>query len=940
MGLDSPNSDQYRQKDRNEFCKSMTHYMQTKTLKVIYFNARSIVNKLVELQLIMSTEVPDVICITESWLNDKIMDAELTALGFRVAVRKDRFDTLGGRGRGTLILTRNVLSLEITVQFPGVCGVRVGDFDLYCCYLSPNADQAHRSSMNQFVSNLTRRSVVVGDFNYPNIEWSSAGTSSQEGWSFLDATYKSFMMQLVDFPTHDAGNMLDQMLTNDIRNISYLIGRPDLKMSDHIPFDFGLEIRAQFEDTTEWVLNYGRANYESFRRFLDEFNWLEIWHHCDVERAWYDIKEPLYMGIDEYVPKRPRREKSRPVWLNHSLLEKIRRKGRLYKKFRATGLPAHHDEFKKVSANVKKNVRRAKEEYEEKLASSENLRSFYGYIRSNNKATDKVGPLMDDVGVLHAENGSMAALLNGHFVNRVLSLNEFLHEGLSWIEESEVGLHYFTAGEVYEAIRKKKSSASGPDGISFSLLQGLGMSVAKPLAALFNLSLISGKVPHDWKEANVYPLFKGGDKRLLRNYRPISLTSSVCKVMEGILKKQLTSFLEDTGFILDTQHGFRHHRSCQTNLISHHNFVSKAVDAGSAVDTVYLDFSRAFDSVSHRLLLNKVRASGIGGFVGRWIQDWLVGRMQRVVLNGTNSDRETIRSGIPQGSVLGPLLFTIFVNDLSVKLPVRMLKFADDAKIFCNVSSQEDRLALQENLDRVVEWANDNNMKFNEIKSKVLRFGRASIPCGYAAHGSVLEEVNVQKDLGVMTDGLLRFSKHSSSIAAKARGLIYRFKRAFITRKAEVLMKVFNTYVRPLVEASSPVWNPGLMKDIHAIERTQRSFTKALDGFRNLSYPERLRRLQLEDLESRRKKLDLTLVWKVFNGTAAVEGEFEFVGGETQVQTRASANNLIKGPAFRKLCRKNTFFVRVIPWWNSLPSSIRSSQTLKEFKTRIKSHEF
>lgn len=256
-----------------------------------------------------------------------------------VAVRKDRFDTLGERGEGTLILTRNVLSFEMTVQFPGVCGVRVGDIDLYCCYLSPNANQAQRSSMNQFITNLTRRSVVVGDFNYPNIEWSSARTSNQEGWIFLDSTYKSFMVQLVDFPSHDAGSMLDLMFTKDNQKNSYLIDGPDLKMSDHIPFDFGFEIRAQFDNTTEWVLNYGRANYESFRRFLDEFNWLEIWHHCDVERAWFGFKEPLYMGIDEYVRKRPRRGKSRPVWLNHSVLEQIRKKRRLYNKFRATGLP-------------------------------------------------------------------------------------------------------------------------------------------------------------------------------------------------------------------------------------------------------------------------------------------------------------------------------------------------------------------------------------------------------------------------------------------------------------------------------------------------------------------------------------------------------------------------------------------------------------------------
>lgn len=208
----------------------------------------------------MCSEHPDLMCITETWLNKEISNSEIALCGYKIAARKDRTDTLRGRGGGTIILSRNVSLVEIHTTVPGVCGVRVGAMDVYCCYLSPNADDDQRAGMNSFLSTLERTTVIVGDFNHPNVDWSTGYTSGQRDWNFVDATHKSYLAQYISDPTHDAGNILDLLFTNDERRIVYTHVRMDLKISDHFPIQVGLMHNPNFQETSEAVLNYAKAD--------------------------------------------------------------------------------------------------------------------------------------------------------------------------------------------------------------------------------------------------------------------------------------------------------------------------------------------------------------------------------------------------------------------------------------------------------------------------------------------------------------------------------------------------------------------------------------------------------------------------------------------------------------------------------------------------------
>ena len=233
------------------------------------------------------------------------------------------------------------------------------------------------------------------------------------------------------------------------------------------------------------------------------------------------------------------------------------------------------------------------------------------------------------------------------------------------------------------ALRTDK--AQGPDNVSPRLLARIAEQIAKPVHRIFKKSLEEGILPLEWKSAAVSPIHKSGNKNDPANYRPISLTSQLCKVLESLMSDQIVRHLENNQLIGETQHGFRKGRSCLTNILSFLDKVTSSIDSGSSIDVVFLDFAKAFDKVPHQRLLSKLKSHGISGKVFKWIENWLAGRVQSVQVKGINSIWEAVTSGVPQGSGLGPVLFLIYINDLDDDILSWILKFADDTKIFSSV---------------------------------------------------------------------------------------------------------------------------------------------------------------------------------------------------------------------------------------------------------------
>lgn len=489
----------------------------------------------------------------------------------------------------------------------------------------------------------------------------------------------------------------------------------------------------------------------------------------------------------------------------------------------------------------------------------------------------------------------------------------------------------FTPQKVADATKSLKNDSSpGPDGIPAVFLKNCSEGLGLPLSRVMNDSLRMGKVPDIWKESIVIPIYKKGDRFLPENYRPISLTCNSCKLMEKIVARELTSFLMSNHVLPNGQHGFLPGRSTVTNLLQCLNMWTDQFDNGTPTDVIYLDFEKAFDKVPFNRLLLKLEHYGVRGCLLLWIRDFLVKRRYRVRVNGSLSGQHCVGSGVPQGSVLGPLLFLVYISDLAADIKTNIVFFADDTKFFGNPLQQYDE--LRHDLAAIERWTETWMLPLSGQKCCVLYIGAANPRHQYQLNNQQLTGVNKQRDLGVMVASDLKWEIHINMLVKRCNSMLYFIRKAFKNMSCEMLRRLLRSYIRPRLEYASVVWSPYFVKDIEMLERVQRRATKILPDLRDQPYEFRMQRLGLTTLRERRLRGDLIETFKILRVYYTVPLNIFHLNNNSQL--RGHIYKLEKERTSTNV-RRNFIVNRVVYQWNSLSDDTVMAESVNAFKNKV-----
>jgi hypothetical protein len=412
--------------------------------------------------------------------------------------------------------------------------------------------------------------------------------------------------------------------------------------------------------------------------------------------------------------------------------------------------------------------------------------------------------------------------------------------------------------------------------------------------------------------------------------------------MESIIKDEIMSHLAKNNLISDSQHGFIPGRSCSTNLLTFQEEITKCLDDGVPVDVFYLDFAKAFDKVPHGRLLIKLEAKGITGELKNWVGEWLDGRTQRVMVDGVTSGDEEVKSGVPQGTVMGPPLFTVYIDDIDyfVRLVKLFIKFADDGKGMKEIRTKKDAEDMQEALNNLCESADLWGMTFNIEKCKIMHVGRNNPGYDYYMNGIKFKVDEEETDVGVIVQKSLKPTRQCQKAANTSMAVLRSVQRNFHYRDKQVFVKLYKQYVRPHLEFAIPAWSPWYESEKQQLESVQVKAINWVTGLRAGTYTEKCKELGLASLEVRRWEQDMVQTFKILRGYGNINENrfFERMEERQNNRTRLAAGiNNLKLPRVRTDIRKNAFSVRVVRSWNSLPDTVKSSGSVMVFKNGIAS---
>lgn len=928
-------------------------------LSIYHHNIRSLRNKIHEITHIV--EEHDLVFFSETHLDFSNLSDNILIPGFEYPIRKDR----NYAGGGLIAYFKNNLKFQ-----------RREDLEL------PNVEAMWFELITKQMTiliNIVYRSERYSDPNFWSLFDQMLKTALDENLNIivLGDLNKNFLVELPSLvkdvvlvnglsniivkPTIFFGNtetLLDPILiTDNIPVVDSDTVHIDRRISDHdgtfVQIDIGYDNSNSYY---RQVWNYKRANYDLLKSKINETDWFNlIERQSDINVACQNFTDIFLHLCKDCIPSQKIliREDDK-VWFNSDIRREIRIRDRL-RKIHLRNKTSHSGQKFKSQRNKVNNMKKyAKEQFfmniNETLSElkTSNSRLYWKTVKmliKGESPSNNIPPLhnlQDDMKLVF-DNADKCNVLNNYFCsvtdleNRDKNLPEFDDRGMEII--SEIVIFEQDVIDVLSILNPNK--AIGPDLISNKMLIAVKSEIARPLCMLFNKSLKQQIFPFDWKIANVIPLYKKGDKSMASNYRPVALLSCVSKVLEKIVYKYIFNHLFQNDLIYKYQSGFLPGFSTVHQLIELYHETLLALNTGQKTSITFCDISKAFDRVWIRGLIFKLERYGVNGKLLIWLTSYLDNRRQRVVLRDCESSIDHLHAGVPQGSVLGPLLFLVFVNDIADNMLGHCRLFADDTSIG-HIAHDERTLTDMTNidLDNISRWANDWLVKFNPDKTDVIVFSACNNTSNlsFKFENTSIDPVEVHKHLGLVFSSDGKWTKYIDCLVERTskqlnilRKLKFKIDRIFLER-------IYFTFIRPILEYSCEVWDNCGVVNTERLEKIQLEAARIVTGLTSYASAESLyRETGWEKLKSRREQKKLLLLYKMAQGQCP---EYltdllpPLVSNNSAYNLRNSQNFNI--PQSRLAIFQNSFLPATLNLWNNLEQSLRDSPSSDIFKLKLK----
>lgn len=808
------------------------------------------------------------------------------------------------------------------------------DFYIVTIYRSPSANHSDFCNTITFLENLpfihSNKIIILGDLNFPGIDWSKSCVcprrSSPSARLFLNFCVTLSFSQIVKNPTH-LYNIIDIVLTSAPNEIANLSVSTPFSTSDHASVKFNIESSIVIKKKSKSFLDFGNADFDKIISIFASIDWRQVFDSfSSVELCYTHFVEFCQAVIHDFVPLITQKQRTVTLPLQ---IQRAKTLAHYFFHNRHRGLNL----YSKAARKLKRLLRRNRLITEDKVAAANNPKKFYQFINSNLKLKQGIGDILGPNSRNLSSDNEKAEAFALHFES-VYKRPPSSSTSPTFPMRSNTNINYilFTEETVFRMLSKLPLRVStSPDKVPYMFLKKASLGLTSPLFYIYQRILLTGEIPSLWKTAIIRPVYKKGAKNDASNYRPISLTSGISKLFERIVAKNLVSYLLTNKLLSDSQHGFLPRKSTTTSLLSSVSAWQQATNAGSYVSACFIDFSNAFDTVTHSFLLSKLSAYGISGCLLNFLSSFVTDRTQCVMVNDVLSRKYKVPSGVPQGSVLGPILFLLYINDVSDIIPhsVSSNMYADDIKIY----SINNPLVLQEAIDRVHSWSLVWNMNINIKKTVTMAIGRTHPDVYFLLNNNRLDMVDKFKDLGVTYDNFLSFDCHIDSVISRAFSMSNFILKTFVTRNIYTLFRLFTSYVRPLLEFNCEVWNPSQISQIRKIESVQKRFTKRIlcrIGQTDLSYSRRLTMLNTYPLETRRISAGLCFMYKMIISEVDIDFHDFF-----QISHRLSQHRhpfFIIQQLVRLESHRNSFTNKYVKFWNSFHSDIFLSNKSSSFR--------